>query len=372
MNTFGLRQAAALALSMASVGVAQAADPVRIGFMMPTQTWTGQQAVKGAEIAAQLINEAGGILNGRLVEVVTYDDAQSPIEGAAAAQRLIDEDGIRIFAGQFSSSVALAVIPVAQAENALYMAALAKSSAINESGYEGVLHLNTTGDLDADAMKVVFESTGADKVAYVGENSDFGRQFLDVVKSIQADLGAGSVVSSGFYDVKQSDFSGLVTDAKASGADTLVVMGGVVEQYANVLRATAELGYDPENVILGPGILNRQVIELAGDSAEGAMSVDIYLARFENELNQTFVTKFEAANGSQPEKIEELGFEAIWLLAKAIEEAGGTDDPLKVAEVLRSKSWDTPRGAVSFRDDGQALGDAVPLVVRDGEIHELN
>jgi ABC-type branched-subunit amino acid transport system substrate-binding protein len=64
-----------------------------------------------------------------------------------------------------------------------------------------------------------------------------------------------------------------------------------------------------------------------------------------------------------------LGFEAVWITALAMTEAGTSDDVAKIARALRSKTWQTPRGAVTFDAAGQASGGGlIPLGVVDGKL----
>lgn len=345
---------------------AAAAEDFPIGLIMPIKTILGQQSVDAAGIAVDMINENGGVLDGRKIKLVVYDDNYSAPEGAAAAQRLIDQDNVKFMGGNYSSTVALAIIAVAQAADALYMAAMPKSTDVAKTGYKAAFQLNTTAEEDGAALKRIFEKVAPKTVAYVGENTDFGRQFGDFVKVLTEEAG-GQVVYSDFYDTKQSDFNSLVTLAKASGADTFVTMGGVVEQYANVVRTAADLGYKPRNIILGPGTMNNNAIKLAGEAAEGALSVDIYLPSFDNPLNEKFVAAYKAKFGVEPEKTEMLSFETVWLIASAINKAG-TDDVATVARTLLENSWETPRGTIRFADNGRVDASASIVTIKDGKI----
>lgn len=342
--------------------------PIKLGFVQPTKSLLGKQAIRGAQVAVQMIADRGGILSGRKIEIVIYDDNFSPVEGVATAQRLIDKDGIKLICGHISSTVSLAVIPVVRAANALYVATVPKHTDVTASGYDKVFRLNSTPVMDGAIFNEVIEKDiRPDKMSYIGENNDFGRQNLAVLKK----RFGTKIVSVGFYDVKQSDFSALVTDAKASAADTLFVTGANVEQYANIIRNAYELGYQPKHVVLAAGTLNRKVIELAGQSASGTISVDIYIPSFDSPLNKEFVTAYRNRFGEEPEKIEELNFEAIWILAKAIDKAGTSDDLKAVAKVIRETPWETPRGTVRFDERGQALSRAFPVVVRENTIRQL-
>ena len=107
----------------------------------------------------------------------------------------------------------------------------------------------------------------------------------------------------------------------------------------------------------------------AGASAEGVFSADIYVPALDNALNKRFVEAFQAKHGRVPEKIEVLGFETVWVAAKAMDKAGSDTDTAAIAEAIRSTEWETPRGVVAFDAEGQASsGDLIRLEVKDGKI----
>jgi branched-chain amino acid transport system substrate-binding protein len=362
---------AGCAVAMTGLGpvMAKDADPIRVGLIMPTKSLLGAQAVQAANVAVEMIAEDGGVLGGRNIELIVYDDAFSPVEGVAAAQRLIDQDEVKFIVGQFSSTVALAMVPLAEQAGILYIAAVPKHPDVTASGYDKVFRLNTTTVMDGEVFgEFLTEELKPDSIAYLGENNDFGRQMLDQLKELLADKPNQGIAYSGLFDVTQSDFNAMLTEASASGADTLFTGGSSVEQYANIIRGAAELGFRPEHVVLAPGTLNQRVPDLAGEAAEGAVSVDIYIPSFDNPLNERFVAAYEGEYGDKPEKTEELTFEGVWILAKAIEEAGTADDVDAVAQAIREGAWETPRGVVRFDESGQAQSEAFVIKVQDGEI----
>ncbi|MGE4012537.1 MAG: ABC transporter substrate-binding protein [Alphaproteobacteria bacterium] len=361
------------AMAVAAIGLSGPAfaekAPVKIGYMMPTKALSGKEAVQGAELAVKMINDAGGILGGRKLELVIYDDAFSPVEGVSAVQRLLGRDNIKIVSGNIGSSVALAILPIVRAENALYMATIPKHTDVTKTGYDKIFRLNTTPVMDGQVFnKFILETIKPQKIAMILENSDIGRQTEAVIKRAVAVPGGPQVAFVGYYELQQSDFSAVVTDAKASGADALYVSGATVEQYANVIRQTRELGYNPKHKMLLPGLLNKRVMELAGAAAEGVMSADIYFPDLDNALNKRFVEAFRKAYTNTPEKVEVLGFETPWILAKAIDKAGTATDLGKIAATIRGNTWDSPRGKISFDATGQASAEILIVTVRNGKI----
>lgn len=349
----------------AQQAAAQSGQPVRIGVLMPTKSLVGKQGHQGAVLAAEMINADGGILAGRKIELVVYDTNFQPAEGVSAAQRLLNQDKIKFIAGEISSTVALAVVQLAQANGALFMAAVPKHPDVTASGYDRVFRLNSTTSMDAkDFDTVLTQQVKPAKVAILAENSDFGRLTIANMRKLFSD----KVVAAETYEMTQNDFSTLVTKVKGSGADLLCIAGSNMEQYGNILRLTQELKLDAKRCLM-PGILNSEGVRVAGAAAEGAFSADIYVPSLDNALNKRFVAAYQEKFKETPEKIELLGFESIWLIAKAMQKAGTADDTAKVAKLLHDEKWETPRGQLTFDKNGQAQsGPLINLSVKNGKL----
>ena len=104
----GAISAVALATSISAL-----AEPLKIGVLVPLtgdlQSY-GEPALKAAQLAAKEINAAGGVL-GEDVEISSGDTQTSPQPGVAAAQKLVNIEGVNAIMGALSSGV---TIPVAQ------------------------------------------------------------------------------------------------------------------------------------------------------------------------------------------------------------------------------------------------------------------
>lgn len=345
---------------------ARAADPVRIGMIMPLKVQIGKQAAQGAELAAEMVNASGGVLGGRRIELVPYDTNVSATEGVAAVQRLLDRDRVKIVVGEAISTVALAVVPLFENRDAMFVAAIPKHPDVTNEKRHNVFRMNSTVPMDSGVFNAMLKDINPQKVAAIVENSDFGLLNLQNLKTLYGPR----LVFSDTYELTQSDFNSLVTNARGSGADLICVLGANVEQYSNALRVLGELGYKQKKC-LASGTLNTQVPRIAGPGAEGTMGVDIYLPGSDTRLNRKFVEAYSAKYHITPDKLDLLGFETVWVVAQAINKAGTADDVKKLAATLRGGEWETPRGRVTFDKVGQAIsGQSFRITVKGGKLVE--
>lgn len=362
-----LAASAAVLTSLAFAPMAKAqSEPIRIGMLAPIRTVLGSQAAEAAKIAVEMANAKAGP-SGRRFELIIYDDGNSPVEGVSGMQRLIDQDGIRIIIGPYGSTLALAGLPVAQSEEILYLPVAAKHPDVTKSGYDKVFRFNSTVKMDGDVLVDYMQKADPKGVAYIGENNDTGRAYLAGLRAMFPNDPDNRIVFNQLYDTSSSDYSGLVTAAKASGAEMLYLAGNNVEQYGNILRVAKELGYKPKYLVLAPGILNARAVELAAGGAEGAICTDIYVPSMPGEVNAAFVKAYKEKVGIAPEKLELLWFEGASVVTQAIQKSGTTDVD-KLAQLIHGTVWETPRGELKFDETGQALSKPFIVTVKDGLI----
>jgi branched-chain amino acid transport system substrate-binding protein len=89
----------------------KAAEPIKLGAIVPLADITGDQAAKAMKIAVNEINKAGGLL-GRRVELIVVDDEMKPEKGAAAVEKLVTVDKVDLLVGGMSSGALLGEIPI--------------------------------------------------------------------------------------------------------------------------------------------------------------------------------------------------------------------------------------------------------------------
>src|SRR3546814_18434723 len=115
----------AVAITALLARPAVAADPIRIGFHVPLTGFAaadGASARNGAELAVEQINAAGGI-DGRMLELVTYDDQASPKEVVPIAKRLIEQDKVTVAVSGSYSAPTRAAASIFQTAHVPYVSA---------------------------------------------------------------------------------------------------------------------------------------------------------------------------------------------------------------------------------------------------------
>src|ERR1700759_3938702 len=127
----GFLGATALGL-IAAASPAYAADPIKIGVIAEAQAIAGASIPQAAQLAADEINAKGGV-DGRKIEIVTYDNHSSSADSVRAFQRAVNEDKVNIVIASYISEVVLALEPWASRLKTPFITPGAASNEISKS-----------------------------------------------------------------------------------------------------------------------------------------------------------------------------------------------------------------------------------------------
>jgi branched-chain amino acid transport system substrate-binding protein len=118
---------------------AQTAGPIKIGVIGEESAVAGASLTKAAQMAADDINAQGGV-NGRRIEILTYDDHSSASEGVRAFQRAVNQDKVVAVVGSYISEVALAIEPWAARLRIPFITPGASSTDISKHVHDDYAH----------------------------------------------------------------------------------------------------------------------------------------------------------------------------------------------------------------------------------------
>src|SRR6202451_518470 len=124
--------ATALGLLATAAGPAFAADPIKIGVIAEAQAIAGASIPQAAQMAADEINAKGGV-DGRKIEIITYDNHSSSADSVRAFQRAVNEDKVNIVIASYISEVVLALEPWAARLKTPFITPGAASNEISKS-----------------------------------------------------------------------------------------------------------------------------------------------------------------------------------------------------------------------------------------------
>lgn len=339
---------AALLLAGAA-GNALAEDPLRIALAGPVTgpvAQYGEMQFNGAQMAIEQINKAGGI-DGRLLEGVVFDDACDPKQAVAVANRIVNE-GISFVIGHLCSSSTQPASDIYEDEGILMITAASTSPDITARGYQLVFRTIGLDNLQGPtAAQYITERLQPSRVAVLHDKQQYGEGIATAVRDNLQKAGVAVAMFEGI-NAGDKDFSSLIARLKKEGVD-FVYYGGYHPELGLLLRQSAEKGLSVP--FMGPeGVGNSEISAIAGPASEG-MLVTLPRAFDQDPANQQLVEAFKAKGQDASGPFVFPAYAAVQVIADSIK-ATGEDDPEAVAEYLRSTSFQTPTGELSFDEKG--------------------
>ncbi|MDV4154802.1 ABC transporter substrate-binding protein [Rhizobium brockwellii] len=353
--------------------IALAADgTIKLGLVAPMSgpnARYGAFSMHGAELAVKDINDAGGI-DGMKIELLNADSQGTPVEGVSAARRLIDQDGVDFIIGDVSSSVTLAIQPVAEdAEVLLLNAASSNPKITYQAGVGGFKWTYRNYPTDENRALIVAkyaaEQRGFTKFAVLSVDSDYGRSAITFTKKYLPDF-KGEILSEDYYKEGEVDFRSVLAKIRDNGAQA-IIMYGLADTTPIIARQMIELGIAGKVTLIGNGEFNTEkTIKSAPSALEGAVEAAAWLPQFDSPESKAFVEKFTATYNEAPNNHAYVHWDTVNLLAAAIKQAGSADK-VKVRDALSKIKYKSPVGEVTFDDHNQARLPMILLQIENGK-----
>jgi branched-chain amino acid transport system substrate-binding protein len=334
--TVGARSAAVGAALLCGVAAASAADPIKIGQIAALSggsAQSGEAITRGLTLAIDEINAKGGLLGGRMLELVQRDDESSPPKGLIAVRELMSEDVAAIFGG-IDTPVSVAMVPVLNKEKRIYMGVWAAGTVITRNGADPNYAFRVSAVdalVDVKLLKFAHDKFGAKKAGLILINNPWGQ---GNEKGLQAASKADpSIEIAGVEKFENNDVDLVpqLARLKDAGADVLILVGNAAPG-AQVMKARDRMGWNVP-VVSHWGISGGRFPELAGPTAGEAYFVQTY--SFFGAQGPTGQRVLAALEKKYPQikGPEEIfapvgtadAYDAMHILALGIAQAGSTD-----------------------------------------------
>lgn len=351
---------------------AKAAETIKLGIVAPLSgpnARYGSFATRGAELAAKEINDAGGV-GGLKIEIFTGDSQGTPVEGVSATRRVIDQNGVDYVIGDVSSSVTLAMQPVAEEAGVLLLNAASSNPKITYTagvgGFKWTYRNYPTDENRALIVaKFAAEQRGFNKFAVLSVDSDYGRSAIAFTKKYLPQF-KGQILSEDYYKEGEVDFRSVLAKIRDNGAQAIIYYG-LVDTTPIVARQMTELGMAGKVVLMGNGEFNAaNVIAAAPKAMEGAIEAAAWLPAWDTAKSKAFVEKFQNTYKEAANNHAYVHWETVHLLAQAIREAGANNRE-KVRQALSKIKYNSAMGEVTFDDHNQARLPMILLQIENGK-----
>ena len=312
-------------------------------------------------LAQQQINARGGI-KGRKLQVMIEDSKADPKEAILIAQKFVSDPKVLGVVGDFNSSASMAAAEIYNDGGLVQISPTASHPDFTKKG-EYIFRAGTTQSTEASFLaRWAIQGLGHKRIATIYINNDWGlvanRVFVDTAKQLGVNIASQEAFLPG-----DKDFTASLTKIKESKPDLVFL----ATQWADAaVIATQMKKLDLKAELMGPGSLSTEnLIKNAGDAVEGIRANAIYFAADTRPISAKYTKDYTAAYGKTPHDHTALSYDAVMLLANAMERGGF--DRKAVRDALASTSYEGVTGKFKFDADRNPVKDFVKIQVIGGK-----
>jgi branched-chain amino acid transport system substrate-binding protein len=304
----------------------------------------------GWELAVEEINAAGGLLDGRKLEVISRDDGGKPDNATRHATELLSSQKVDLLAGTFLSNVGLAVSDIALRNKTLFVAAEPLTDAmVWEKGNRYTFRLRPSTYMQAAMLVEEAAKLPAKRWATVAPNYEYGQSavasFKELLKAKRPDV---EFVAEQWPALGKLEAGATIEALAAAKPEAIfnVTFGADLTKFVREgnLRGLFE-GRSVVSMLTGePEYLDP----LKDETPKGWIVTGYPWDQIRTPVHQKFVQAYEKRFNETPRLGSVVGYTTFMAIAQAIKKAGSTDTE-KMIGALRGLKLDSVFGPVTFR-----------------------
>lgn len=355
-----------VAVSLLHAGAAHAQisdDVIRIGFITDLSgVYSGPDGPGGAEAIKMAIEEMGGEINGKRIELLTADHQNKADIASAKAREWFDQRGLDMLIGGTNSSTALAMSQVAADKKKPIIVVGAGAPALtNEQCTPYTLNYAYDTVAQARGTGAAVVKAGGKSWYFLTADYAFGNALqADTTKVVEA--GGGKVVGSVKHPLSASDFSSFLLQAQGSKADILALANAGADA-TNAIKAANEFGVTKTMRLAGMIMFINDIHAMGLPATQGMYLTDSWYWNA-SDATRAWAQKFFERRNAMPSSLQAADYSAALQYLRAVK-ATGTDDADRVLAYLRQNKLNDiyiKDGVV--RPDGRVVHDMYLLQVK--------
>jgi branched-chain amino acid transport system substrate-binding protein len=349
--------AAAMAIGLGTVGAfAQSnSGPVRIGFITDMSSlYADIDGPAGGEMIKWAVQDFGGKVLGRPVEVLTADHQNKADVASSKAREWMDKDNLSMLVGGTSSGTALAMSKVASEKKRPFLVIGAGSARLtNEDCNPYTVHYAYDTVSLAKVAGSALVKAGNKNWYFLTADYAFGASLeADATTVVKAN--GGTVVGSVKHPLNASDFSSFLLQAQASKAQILA-MANAGGDFTNAMKAAKEFGITKTMKVAGLLVFINDVHSLGLSNTEGLQLADSWYWN-QDDASRKFAKRFFEKYKRMPSSLQAADYSVTTTYLKAVQAAGTTESDKVMAELKKMKVDDFYNKG-QIRADGRMIHD---------------
>jgi branched-chain amino acid transport system substrate-binding protein len=349
---------------VAPAGCAGKSQAVKIGLLFPmtgpVPTY-GQSSKEGAELALNEWNEKGGLL-GSEIQWVLADGGCDGATATDAANKLIDQDGVKFIVGEVCSSASIPVSEIANPKKVLQISPTSTNPQVTidkpyvfracflDPFQGGALASFAIEDLKASTAAVMYD-----------KGNDYVMGLAEYFKAAFEARG-GTVPVYEAYTAEDTDFSAILSKVADAAPDILFL-----PDYYNKVNLIGKQAKEKGIAATMLGGDGWDSADLDLSAVDGGYHSNHYSAADPRPVVTNLLSTYRAQYGKAPDALAVLAYDATNILLTAIEKAGSTDTTV-VRDTLAGIRFEGVAGVITFDAEGDPVKTAAINHIIDGQV----
>ena len=356
---------ATIAMVVGASAYAQVGAPVRIGMITDMSSlYADIDGPAGAEMVRWAVQDFGGKVLGRPVEVLTADHQNKADVASSKAREWIDKDGLSMLIGGANSGTSLAMSRITAEKKVPFISIGAGSARLtNEDCTPYTVHYAYDTVALSKVAGTALVKAGNKSWFFLTADYAFGYSLEGDASSVVKANG-GTVAGSVRHPLNASDFSSFLLQAQSSKAQVLALAnaGG---DFTNAMKAAREFGITKTMKVTGLLAFINDVHSLGLANTEGLQLADSWYWN-QDDASRKFAKRFFDKYKRMPSSLQAADYSAATNYLKAVQTAGTTDAD-KVMATLKGMKIDDFYNKGQIRADGRMIHDMYLFEVKSAK-----
>jgi branched-chain amino acid transport system substrate-binding protein len=304
------------------------------------------------------VEDFGGNVNGKPIEVVSADLQNKADVGSAIARRWYDIEKVDAILGLGNSAVALAVQAISQEKDKVAITTAAGSTELTGKSCSpnGIHWVYDTYALAKGTASAIMKKGAGDSWFFLTADYAFGHALEHDTAAVVKKNG-GTVVGSVGIPINSSDFSSFILQAQASKAQVIGLANAGADTI-NAIKTAADFGVTASGQKLaGLLVLLTDIHSLGLQTAQGLLFTEAYYWD-QNDETRAFAKRFAERHGGRPPTMFQAGiYSAAMHYLKAVKATGSDEAMTVIAQMKKTPVNDFMTKNGSIRSDGRMMRD---------------
>lgn len=334
------------------------------GQMTGANALSGEYITRGATLAMEEINAAGGVL-GKKIKLVFGDEGGDQQTAINAAQKVLTTENLSGFFGGFTSSYAVAMLPYVTEAKVPFMAA-GSSANIAKAKNEWTWQPRLVDVYSSAALaKAAVNVMNMKKPAILYVNESFGISNYEGIIATLKTLNVTPAIALS-YNAGETQFSNMLTQIIQSGADGLIGITTQPIDAATIMSQTAKMNF-PLPCLGSNGFATTTARQTVKKDSNGWKCITDYSSTNTHETGIAFEKAYKARWGTMGDLAAVVAYDSVKLLALAAKNAGSSD-PAAINKALAGiKDYKGAMADMSIDTEYHCFAQWLVLVVNEND-----